>query len=161
MLNDFPKLITTRTIEDIEYANYLLERWKEDESQITPEEREEFFNGLRGKYTYVDLNRVQDAVKILAKLLNDSLYPVEELAFRKWEIPDVPRPEDMETYLANINALKRAFFIFHNIPTLPESMENLGYEGANNIEEVLFNMHVLLTSQREFTWNFGEAGGTF
>ena len=60
-----------------------------------------------------------------------------------WTIHDIPTPPDMEAYLAYIRA---AMDIFPNteFPPLPENMNNLTFEGANNIERVLLKVGELV-----------------
>ena len=83
----------------------------------------------KGAYNYSDLNRVERAVAEISD--RASLGLVTKTDWGAW---DIPRTADMTRYLGNIKAIKTKYGI--NIP-LPDSMENLTYEVANNIEAIL------------------------
>ena len=111
----------------------------------------------RGAYNASDLNRVEEAVGYLAeKMANGALKTYGEglgVAWdanydpawagadfqpetkTDWATTDFPRASDMERYLGNVAAIRRA--VPADYPTLPESMDRLGYAGANAIEQVL------------------------
>ena len=90
----------------------------------------------KGAYNYSDLNRVERAVAEIAERAGLTLYT--KTYWTRW---DLPTESDMARYLGNILAIKTHFGI--NIP-IPESMSNLNYEGANNIELILSAAYELL-----------------
>jgi hypothetical protein len=91
----------------------------------------------KGAYNYSDLNRVERAVAEIAERAGLTLYTKTY-----WTVWDLPTDTEMARYLDNVNAIKTHFGI--NIP-LPESMNNLTHEGANNIELILSRAYELLT----------------
>lgn len=95
-------------------------------------------------YNATDLNRVGYAVQFLADLLAEYGYVVPVVTKTDWEITDIPNQSDMELYLDNIRGLKERYAVLPTTPKLPESMEYLGYQGANAIEQVLVDMYLLI-----------------
>ena len=91
----------------------------------------------KGAYNYSDLNRVERAVAEISDRAELNL-----TTKRDWAMWDVPTEADMSRYLANIVAIKNRYGININVPS---SMNNLNYEGANNIERVLSAAYDLLT----------------
>ena len=156
MSNDFSHLITDRTEYDVMHAQELNERIKQDGiNSLTISEREAWFDGLRGMYTTADLNRVESAVQALATLLRNSGYNAN-VNTRSWALPDIPTPSEMGRYLNNISALINAFFILPDTPERPANMERLGYEGANAIERILFDIHFLYNNMTESHYYLNE-----
>lgn len=93
-------------------------------------------------YNVSDLNRVEEAVKELSYLLTAEGYYINADAKTNWAVTDFPYIEEMERYLNNVKKCERQF-VKTNIP-LPITMENLGYNDANNIEKVLQLLHSYL-----------------
>jgi hypothetical protein len=83
----------------------------------------------KGAYNYSDLNRVERAVKEISNTRGLSLTTKTD-----WAMWDIPRKSDMKRYLDNVKTI--AFVIGSDIE-LPDSMDKLTYEMANNIEKVL------------------------
>ena len=83
----------------------------------------------KGAYNYSDLNRVERAVAEISD--RASLGLVTKTDWGAW---DIPRTADMTRYLGNIKTIKTRYNI--NI-ALPDSMNHLTYETANNIEAIL------------------------
>ena len=86
----------------------------------------------KGAYNYTDLNRVETAVAELATMLGLTLTTKTD-----WGMVDEPSLSDMERYLGNVAAIRDAYPGDAEFPALPDSMDYLTYEGANNIEKVL------------------------
>ena len=87
----------------------------------------------KGAYNYSDLNRVERAVKEISDTRRLGLTTKTD-----WTMWDIPRKSDMKRYLDNIKTI--AFVIGSDIE-LPDSMDKLTYEGANNIEKVLVEFY--------------------
>lgn len=83
----------------------------------------------KGAYNYSDLNRVERMVEYISALKGLNL--VTKTNWTMWEIP---KASDMERYLSNIKSIRNS--ISSSIE-LPNSMNNLTFTDANNIEKVL------------------------
>lgn len=146
-------LITDRTQADVTLVNQLRAKgW----ANMTEAERTAYLAGLKGAYNATDLNRVEQAVHDINDYINgiqaelDSLLDTEGVApDQHWAVPfspltlttktdwarsDIPTPSDLGRYLSNVDALTDQLPIDKS---LPEDMERLGYESANEIERAL------------------------
>jgi hypothetical protein len=89
----------------------------------------------KGAYNCVDLNRVEAVCSELADAFGLSL-----ATKTNWQWKDIPTKPDMERYLNNVALIRDHCATITDIsdyPTLPNTMENLTVEDANNIERVL------------------------
>ena len=105
----------------------------------------EWFNAgdLRGAYTWVDLNRVGEAMAYIADLLTEAGYLVRVSPRTDWANGDVMRPADAEAYLGDLAEIKRQFALVPSAPFLPDNMEQLSYTKANAIEQILLDVYNL------------------
>lgn len=111
----------------------------------------------KGAYNAADLNRVEQATSDLreeingmqkritayrteAFVANDTIFSVpfsqigDITTKTDWEVKDIPNDESLERYLTNVDTVTDPISIAKD---LPESMDDLGYEEANNIEMAL------------------------
>lgn len=134
------ELITDRTQAEVDAANAVNKIKRED---MTADELA-IYNSGRGAYRHTDLNRVGQACAELYTLITGAGYDVPNYTALRtdWARGERPTPEDMEVYLATINAIKGALNASQDIPA---SMRFLDYEGANNIEKMLLEVEDLLT----------------
>lgn len=93
--------------------------------------------GPDAHYNATDLNRVGEAVLYVSDLLMQYGYSATVNPRTDWEMTDFPTETAMRAYLADVAALRDAYFTLPTTPELPESMAYLGYEGANAIEKLL------------------------
>ena len=91
----------------------------------------------KGAYNYSDLNRVERAVEEISDRAGLNL-----TTKTNWTMWDIPKVDDMSRYLGNIATIRNHFAIQTGIPA---SMNNLTYEGANNIELILSEAYKSLT----------------
>ena len=100
---------------------------------MTAAERAEWSGvASKGAYNYTDLNRVEAAVSELASLFGLTLTVKTD-----WGLWDNPTQSQMERYLGNVVAIRNACPGSVDFPTLPDRMNGLTYEMANNIEKTL------------------------
>ena len=131
--------------------NLIFDRTQNDLEQKTP----------KGYYNYTDLNRIETWCEYLANLLTSYSYPVSITVKKNWAMSDLPNVNDMERIRSNVNTIKTAFHAYTNIP------ENLNYmtiEKANDIEKILSELDFLtknmISSFRySNTFNSGESEG--
>lgn len=155
-------LIYDRTQADVDRVSTLtLKILRGGLSSLTEEEKEEYLAGMKGAYNYTDLNRVGQAVTYIASKMielpedlknymeekqvdSESIYvlpydPAEVVVTPKtdWVISDIPVKSQIDTYLSNLRTLKGILELPETAPEVPTSLDQLGYESANNIEELL------------------------
>lgn len=100
-------------------------------------------NTSKAYYNNTDLNRVEEWCEYLANLLNSYSYPVNVQVKKIWQISDFSISSEIERIRQNVNRLKQAYFSFTQIP---ENLEYMTIEKANNIEKILFEIDTILTN---------------
>ena len=94
----------------------------------------------KGVYSYADLNRVESAAAMIAEQITELGFALQLQTKTDWDLPENfsawnwPVESQMRRYLQNIADIKRLFVISTQIP---ETMDKLDWNGANNIEKVL------------------------
>lgn len=92
----------------------------------------------KGAYNASDLNRVGAAMLYCQTILAGIGIPVElDSVKTDWAESDMPTVSDMDLYLDNLSALKTAINSPVYFPAVPESMNNLTWATANDIERIL------------------------
>lgn len=104
----------------------------------------------KGHYNVSDLNRVEEWCEYLTNLLTSYSYKVDIQVKKNWQRSDFPTSSEMERIRQNINRLKEAYFSFTQIP---ENLEYMTIEKANDIEKILFEIDTLLNNmENNFTY---------
>ena len=67
---------------------------------------------------------------------------------REWRESDIVRLSQWRQYLANVQALRDAYYTLAETGELPKPEDKLGYVGANNIEKVLADIDLLLDGMK-------------
>ena len=146
-------LITDRTQADVDRVRQLAQKgfWN-----MTAAEKTEWLNGLEGAYNASDLNRVGAAVAYVAGRLTGYGYVVSVSPRQDWQVTDIPTQESMTAYLADVAALRAALTVATDTPEVPEDMERLTWQEANNIEQILVDVDELLTRMAAAWFYSGE-----
>lgn len=158
-LND---MVFDRTIADVKRVQALTAKLIADTA--TDDEKAEWLGNPKGAYNAVDLNRVSAAADYLASLLENMGYTVS-VDTREWTESDFPTETEMEAYIANIHQLREV--LPFAAPDAPKTAAFLTYEGANRIEEILYNLELILIAVqdaylvRQAQTQFMIAGGLF
>lgn len=69
---------------------------------------------------------------------------ISALEDREWRESDIIRLSQWRQYLANVQALRDAYYTLAETGALPAPEDKLGYVGANNIEKVLADIDLLI-----------------
>ena len=146
-MSDVLQFITDRTQTDVDRAVFLNAlKWAGMDSI----EQEEYLAGLKGAYTFSDLNRVENAVQVIADMLGELGFTVT-VNTRSWAVEDIPSESALSHYLPNIRTLMNSYHIRPTTPELPESMDYLDYETANDIERILMDIYTLMQGEMSAT----------
>ena len=140
-------LVTDRTLADYQLWKTLKALgWQ----QMTTGQQALWSAGMKGAYKASDMNRVTEAVAYLAGVFESLGYPVPGYADPgvTWAIGDAPTDEQLELYLANVQALMDVLKTAQYTADLPQSMALLTYAGANHIEEILVEINAYLESMQ-------------
>ena len=136
-------LITNRTQADVDRVATLTARVSA--GTATAAEQTEWASDLKGAYNANDLNRVGAAVAYVAGRLNGYGYAVTVTPKQDWTVSEIPTQESMTSYLADVAALRGAIAVMASTPPTPASANNLTWQEANNIEQILLDVDELLT----------------
>lgn len=149
-MSSIESLITDRTQEDVERAEYLNSLWVYDEAagglywSGTTEELSEWSSDLKGTYNASDLNRVGSAVEYVAGRFADYGYSVDVSPRKDWSMGNIPREADMVKYLSEVEQLRSLVSVLPTTPETPGDMECLTVVEANNIEQILVDVDEVL-----------------
>ncbi len=69
---------------------------------------------------------------------------ISALEDREWRESDIVRLSQWRQYLANVQALRDAYYTLAETGQLPDAADRLGYAGANTIEKVLADIDLLI-----------------
>ena len=136
------QLIIDRNSSDIERAKALIEKAKCIEL-LTEDESKEYFEGLRGCYSITDLNRVENAVKVISEYLNELGYS-NVVNTKTWNYGDLFNVSEIDRYLNNISILRNANVVYSNTPAVPTNYKP--YINANSIEKILMDIQRIIVS---------------
>lgn len=147
------ELITDRDESDLYRLKELSEKGL---SEMTAAELGEWLEGLKGSYNAADLNRVETAVEYVSdKLASVGIHLGLEIR-KNWAMEDLPSESDMQRYLGNVQAIRDSITMTADTPELTQSMNNLTYEEANDIEKVLMMVNILLENMMKAWYYSGE-----
>ena len=110
----------------------------------------------KGFYNDTDLNRVGAAMAYIRDRFNDNGYGVDISPDTAWTESDIPTPDDMALYLGCLGTLRAVLPLPEGTPKVPDSMENLTYVTANDIEKILETIDDVLTKSLTFLWYSGD-----
>ena len=116
-------------------------------------EADVILGNAKGVYNYTDLNRVESAVAELFELANELGLNFTSAVKTDWGIPGYfyqanwPTVSQMERYLSNVRDLADAFSVSRL--SLPKTMSDLSYRGANAIEKCLENVYTAIQGTTE------------
>lgn len=163
-------LIYDRTQEDVDRVFTLKHKiLSEGLDSLTPEEKEEYMNGMKGAYNYTDMNRVGQAVEYIAnrmialptdlaayrakkEVADDPIYqvPYDPSSVHvspktDWDIGNIPTQPLVEMYIEDLATLRKQLPLPENAPNLPTSLDGLTFQTANDIEYLLYLIDKTLT----------------
>lgn len=130
-------LVTDRTEADVSRYSELRDKgWAE----MTTAERAEWVAGMKGAYNASDLNRVASAMSYLSQRFASAGYSVPVSSPTDWANGDIPRKDDLDTYLDDLRRIRAALAVMDTTPSAPESMDYLTWAKANDIEKILVDV---------------------
>lgn len=101
----------------------------------------------KGHYNSDDLNRVINAVNYLADIFYQFGYsPGVTPQTTDWTADKIPEDAQMRVYLANVRALRETLATLPTTPPCPASMNGWTWESANDLEQILADLEVVLTA---------------
>lgn len=136
-------LVTDRTESDAAYVKLLSGKGL---GGMSDAEKAEWLSGLKGSYNAPDLNRVESAVDYVAGRLQSFGNAVEVYPKKCWTTKDAPTVSAMKRYLNDVSALRAVLAVLPTTPEVPPDMDGLTYTEANDIEQILKDIDLLITN---------------
>ena len=93
-----------------------------------------------GAYGKTDLNRVASAMAYLSQRFASAGYSVPVSSPTDWANGDIPRKDDLDTYLDDLRRIRAALAVMDTTPAAPGSMDYLTWAKANDIEKILVDV---------------------
>lgn len=107
---------------------------------------------VNGAYNASDLNRVTEAVEYLATRIRGYGNNLDALSGQGvWSMEDIPTSDSMRRYLDNVGLIRSSISVLPSTPVVPDDMEDLSVDEANDIEKVLVDVDFLLNNM-EAAW---------
>ena len=100
----------------------------------------------KGTYNASDLNRVGAAVAYVAGRLLECGTSVDVSPKQDWSESDTPTASQLERYRSDVADLRDALAAMPTTPNAPNTMENLTWGKANDLEKILQDTDVLITN---------------
>lgn len=147
-------LITDRTRADADRVIRLAEKWSE--GVITDTEKQEFLSHMKGSYGESDLNRVGTAVAVLTERLRDAGIYRDTVAKSDWQETDTFRENDLSYYLEDIHQIRNALEVLPSTPKVPADLQGLTWQEANDIEQILEDVDMLITNMEQAWFYAGD-----
>lgn len=93
----------------------------------------------KGKYDYVDYNRVGSAINYVASAIGLSGISAKT----NWVNTDIPRASDINSILSDVDTIIRAVGLSNSIPTTYNNL--LTITGANEVERALYDAYNMVS----------------
>lgn len=143
-------LITDRTKADADYAEALYgKKW----TDFAEQEKADFAAGLKGAYKASDLNRVGTALITIRDRLRTHDIDVPAEVREDYAQKEVLDKAVMDAYIESANAVHDA--VENTAPRPPAGIDDLDWEGANNIEKTILAVDAVL-ERREIGWIYAD-----
>ena len=107
----------------------------------------------KGTYNASDLNRVAAAMNYVAGRLESAGYDPHISPKTDWKDDDWVDPAAQAVYLGYLAELRSQFAMMQTTPPVPNDMEKLTYQEANDIEQILTDIDRLITNMT-FAWMY-------
>lgn len=145
-------LVTDRTQSDVD-------RWLELSQKgfqnMTDSEQQEWLNGMKGAYKLSDFERVTDFMQYLSNRLKTCGY-APKITIRTWLDGEILKTTDLNNYANSVKNLRSQFAVLSSTPQAPDSIIGITYTQANDIEQILLDVDLLLTNSQESVFYSGE-----
>lgn len=110
----------------------------------------------KGTYNASDLNRVAAAMNYVAGRLESAGYDPHISQKTDWKDDDWVDPAAQAVYLGYLDELWSQFAMMQTTPPVPNDMEKLTYQEANDIEKILEDIDRLLTNASQAWFYSGD-----
>lgn len=110
----------------------------------------------KGHYNAVDLNRVGQAMQYIGNLLHNYGYSIKISPKTDWTMNDIPNQSEMNWYVHDLVALRNVIPVYTSTPTVPQHMDKLTWQKANDVEKILFDLNEIITKMEKAWFYSGD-----
>lgn len=110
----------------------------------------------KGTYGASDLNRVGAAMNYVSERLKEAGYDPHISLKTDWKDDDWVDPAAQAVYLGCLDELRIQFAMMQTTPPVPNDMEKLTYQEANDIEKILEDIDRLLNNATQAWFYSGD-----
>lgn len=110
----------------------------------------------KGTYNASDLNRGAAAMNYVAGRLESAGYDTHISPKTGWKDDDWVGPAEQAVYLGYLAELRSQFAMMQTTPPVPNDMEKLTYQEANDIEKILEDIDRLLANASQAWFYSGD-----
>lgn len=107
----------------------------------------------RNYINYIDLNRIENRMQELTEQLNQYKYTNNIETKTDWvkqesteELTNFPLKTQIDRIRNNLKLLIKNYYTYSTTPELPNTLENLTIYKANDIEKILYDLHLIIKS---------------
>ena len=110
----------------------------------------------RNYINYKDLNRIESRMQELTELLNKYKYMNSTETKTDWikqestnELTNFPLKTQIDRIRNNLQILMQSYFVYKATPTLPDTLENATIYKINDVEKILYDLHIIIKNMKK------------
>lgn len=140
-------LVYDRTQADVDRVFTLKNKiLTEGLSSLSAEEKAEYMAGMKGAYNYTDFNRLGEAIAYLVERMKElDIHDSSIIPKVDWVMGDTPTQSQVSNLLSCLTKLRAKLSLPDDAPSVPNSLDKLTYQTANDMELLLWMIDQRIT----------------
>ena len=110
----------------------------------------------RNYINYIDLNRIESRMQELTEQLNQYKYTNNIETKTNWvkqtginDLTNFPLKIQIDRIRNNLQILIQSYCTYQSTPNLPDTFENLDIYKINDIEKILYDLHIIIKNMKK------------
>ena len=113
---------------------------------LSAEEKAEYLAGMKGAYNYTDFNRLGEAIAYLVERMKElDIHDSSIIPKVDWVMGDTPTQSQVSNFLGCLTKLRAKLSLPDDAPSVPNSLDKLTYQTANDMELLLWMIDQRIT----------------
>ena len=113
---------------------------------LSAEEKAEYLSGMKGAYNYTDFNRLGEAIAYLVERMKElDIHDSSIIPKVDWVMGDTPTQSQVSNLLSCLKKLRAKLSLPDDAPSVPNSLDKLTYQTANDMELLLWMIYQRIT----------------
>ena len=113
---------------------------------LSAEEKAEYLAGMKGAYNYTDFNRLGEAIAYLVERMKElDIHDSSIIPKVDWVMGDTPTQSQVSNLLSCLTKLRAKLSLPDDAPSVPNSLDKLTYQTANDMELLLWMIDQRIT----------------